>query len=155
MKRLIIILSVVIALPIIGWNVLIHGPPLYYRWVAIPTIQREAQKLPGVTWRGIRNLNTTESPRYDILLSVHHKGVIALWEPTQASFSGGGPLAVVAIGDCVHTPILWVDQGTGSFNGFGFDTVADVVNNYDLIYQAVQAKGYCQPQDLRGAQPTE
>lgn len=150
-----IILGVLLALPMIGWNVLVYGPPLYYRWVEVPAVQREVQQLSGVTWRGIRNLNTTETPSYDVLLDVQHKGVIGLWEPTRASFTGGGPLVIVAIGDCVHTPVLGVDSRTGGFQGFRFQTVMDVVNNYDAIYQAVLAKGYCKLRDPRGAQPIE
>lgn len=85
----------------------------------------------------IRDIGPRDEMNVLATLYIEGKGELVLYSPTRASFTGGGPIHIRSIKDCQ----LEVDYTY--YTHLRFNTVAEVVENYDAVYESVQQSNGC------------
>jgi hypothetical protein len=131
-------------LVVLAWQWIWWGETLTYQWVDLPQVRAAAQQ-SDIRLRGLHNSSSPGNPE-SLYIILHHPqtGDLALRFPTRASFTGGGPLLLGAIGPCGTTPLVNLTDDP-VFADLRVYRVDDVWPHYDTIVARVRARGWCFP----------
>lgn len=139
--RILVVLGVTISC-IALWIRVVPDPKIAYYQNEVPVMQVEAARIPGVTFRGVYDPHYNDELNPYVILDVHGRGLLVLFHPDRTSFTGGGPLNVVGVGDCEHAENFSVQRTSATFEDVQFATVAELVAQYDQVYKAA-TRGAC------------
>jgi hypothetical protein len=106
-------------------------------------IKAELAQLPGVTGVIARDDGCDEYNTY-VTATVAGKGEIEFYNLDLTAVNDNGVVTITHIGDCVVTPMCTNCPLTAFHRDLRFNSVREVVDNYNLVRTRLWESGHCQ-----------
>lgn len=139
--RLPLILLLLLSLVAVLW--IQYGARIYYYGIELPLIRGEVARMSNVTIQDVVDLSPPDEFSVYLVLAIDNKGTLVLSEPTRSSFTGGGRIVIAGIGDCERSANLVVTGGRSRYSDLSFNTVSEMIESYDRVYQRITENELC------------
>ena len=140
-SRLLILLATCVScalLAVYAWQHSVFGPRPERE--DLPLIAEEVKRLGGVSIVEVTDVSPPDEAEVYLTLAIEGKGPITLYNATLESFTGGGRLHIISIGDC-RQPRYHADSY--DYPELRVTTVKELIDKYDLIYARLLQEGRC------------
>jgi hypothetical protein len=107
----------------------------------LPLIKEQVGQMQGVSIDEITDIGPDDEHNIYLTLAIEGKGRITLYNATLKSFTGGGPIIFVRIGDCEVHP-LYLENLDRFYPDLHFNTVSEAVENYARIYERLRQNAH-------------
>jgi hypothetical protein len=142
------VIGVFILVPDLMGNILLDSIGSFrkaqYLWIEVPAIEAEISKSPSITLQKVVDFAPPDELGFLVTFEIVNKGSLTLHTPRRTAFGGPEPfIGLIAIDTCEIDFSLGI--GTkGKYPDLRFDTVYEVIENYEMIYMRVQDLELCQ-----------